>query len=330
MKTLTKNLTPSKLVVAVLLLALPIVMLSLGLSYSVLVLCFAALYIIAVSGLDIDFGYCGQISMGHAAFFAIGAYGSVMLNKYLHLPILMTMLIASVIATAIGAVIAYPASKLVFHFLSLATIAFGEIVYTLLLNSPGGVTGNAVGLFTESISIFGFELNTSARFYYFGLVCMLLFLLAKHLLVHSKVGRAWIAIRENPHAANGMGINVTKYKVIAFAVSAFYTGFAGAMYAHLVKYIGPDTFTQKQSVMFVTMMLFGGTGSIWGPIAGAVCVLMLTEGLRTFEQYQMLMYGILLLLVVVALPGGIYGETRKLLNKLISKRKGGKAHAARN
>ncbi len=328
MKSIKKALSPSKVIMAVLLVLLPVIFLGVGFTYGILVSCFAFLYIIAVSGLDIDFGYCGQISMGHAAFFAIGAYGSVMLNKYFHLPILLTMLIASALATVVGAVIAYPASKLVFHFLSLATIAFGEVVYTLLLNSPGGVTGNAVGMFTESINLFGFKLDTYPKFYYFGLGCVVVFLLVKHLIVNSKVGRAWIAIRENPHAAGGMGINVTKYKVMAFAVSAFYTGFAGAMYAHLVKYIGPDTFTQKQSVMFVTMMLFGGTGSIFGPIFGAVFVLLITEGLRTFEQYQMLMYGILLLLVVVALPGGIYGEAKKLMGRLISKGKGGKAHAA--
>lgn len=328
MKSGKITLSPLKLVAAVLLVVLPGIFTAIGFGYGILVSCFILLYIIAVSGLDIDFGYCGQISMGHAAFFAIGAYGSVMLNKYLHLPVLLTMLIASVLAAIVGAVIAYPASKLVFHFLSLATIAFGEIVYTMLLNSPGGVTGNAVGMFTGSVNIFGLKIDSSVKFYYFGLVCVLIFLAAKYLIVNSKVGRAWIAIRENSHAANGMGINVTKYKVMAFAVSAFYTGFAGAMYAHLVKYIGPDTFTQKQSVMFVTMMLFGGTGSILGPIFGAALVLLITEGLRTFEQYQMLMYGILLLVVVVALPGGIYGETKKLIGKLTSKGKGGKANAA--
>lgn len=328
MKWFKKVLSPSKIIVTVLLVMLPVIFLGVGFTYGILVSCFAFLYIIAVSGLDIDFGYCGQISMGHAAFFAIGAYGSVMLNKYFHFPVLLTMFAASVLATAVGAVIAYPASKLVFHFLALATIAFGEVVYTLLLNSPGSITGNAVGLFTGSINLFGFKLDSYPKFYYFGLICMALFLLFKHLIVNSKVGRAWIAIRENPHAAGGMGINVTKYKVMAFAVSAFYTGFAGAMYAHLVKYIGPDTFTQKQSVMFVTMMLFGGTGSILGPIFGAVLVLLITEGLRTFEQYQMLMYGILLLIVVVVLPGGIFGETKKLTKRLMAKRKGGKAHAA--
>lgn len=322
-----KKITPSKIVLLVILLVLPMIFAAVGFQYGVMVSCFAFLYIVAVSGLDIDFGYCGQISMGHAAFFAIGAYGSVMMHQYLHIPIIVTMFLATILAAAVGAVIAYPASKLVFHFLSLATIAFGEIVYSLLLNSPGGVTGNAVGMFTDPISLFGFELSSNKSFYYFGLVVTAVFLLAKYLMVNSKVGRAWVAIRENPHAANGMGINVTKYKVMAFSVSAFYTGFAGAMYAHLVRYIGPDTFTQKQSVMFVTMMLFGGTGSIPGSIVGAVLVFSITEGLRMFEQYQMLIYGALLLLVIVGLPGGVYGEAKKLFDRVMHRR-GGNKHAA--
>lgn len=326
---LKKTLSVKNIVILAVLLLLPALLTAVGFSYGILVCCFSFLYIIAVSGLDVDFGYCGQISMGHAAFFAIGAYGSVMLHTYFHLPVLLTMIIATLLATAIGAVIAYPASKLVFHFLSLATIAFGEIVYSLILNSPGGITKNAVGMFTDPINLFGFALDTNTKFYYFGLAAVALFLAAKQLMIHSKVGRAWIAIRENSHAANGMGINVTKYKVMAFAVSAFYTGFAGAMYAHLVGYIGPDTFTQKQSVMFVTMMLFGGTGSLLGPILGAVTVFVMTECLRVFEQYQMLIYGALLLVVIVAFPGGIYGEGKKLIAKL-TKKKGGVKNAAGN
>jgi branched-chain amino acid transport system permease protein len=328
MKSIMKKNMPMKTVFAAVFLLLPVIMTAIGFNYGILVACVAMLYAIAVSGLDIDFGYCGQISMGHAAFFAIGAYGSVMLNKYFSTPIFAAMLIASVLATIVGSIVAYPASKLVFHFLSLATIAFGEIVYTLLLNSPGGVTGNAVGMFAPSISMFGYELSSYMSFYYFGLAAVAVFLLAKYLMVNSKVGRAWIAIRENPVAAGGMGINVTKYKVMAFAVSAFYTGFAGAMYAHLMRYIGPDTFTQKQSIMFVTMMLFGGTGSIAGPVVGVVVVLLLIESLRMFEQYQMLMYGLLLLLVVVMMPGGLYGSLKGLLPWLKGRREGGKIDAA--
>ena len=177
------------------------------------------------------------------------------------------------------------------------------------------------------VSLFGFELDTNLRFYFFGLVCMLLFLLAKVFLVDSKVGRAFIAVRENTHAAEGMGINVRKYKVLAFAISAFFTGFAGAMYMHLVRYISPDTFVQKQSIMFITMLLFGGTASLLGPIIGVVTITVLTEVLRSFQDYQMLIYGILMLAVIVALPGGIYGAVRDLAAKLRAKRTGGKSHA---
>lgn len=278
-----------------------------GFPYAILICCFIMLYIIAVSGLDILFGYCGQISMGHAAFFAIGAYGSALMHGYLNIPIPVSMILGAVLAALIGALIAYPASKLVFHFLSLATLAFGEIVYQIISHSPGNITNNFVGYYTKSVSFFGFQLNTNVRFFYFALFCTLLFLGAKYRVIDSKVGRAFIAIRESRQAADGMGINVRRYKIIAFATSAFYTAFAGAMYAHLVKYISPDTFMQKQSVMFLTMLLFGGTASMFGPICGVTIVMLLNEALRSAERYQMLIYGVMLLMVIVLIPGGVYG-----------------------
>lgn len=121
------------------------------------------------------------------------------------------------------------------------------------------------------------------------------------------------AIRENTHAANGMGVNVRKNKIIAFAVSAFYTGFAGAVYVHLLRYIAPSTGQQKQSVLFLTMLLFGGTASMVGPIIGVVIIEILLELIRPLQEYQMLLYGILLLIVIVALPGGIYGGIKDLI-----------------
>ena len=213
-----------------------------------------------------------------------------------------------------------------FHFLSLSTIAFAEIVYTILLNSPGKITGNAVGLFTDPVNLLGFKISGSTRFYFFALAVVIVFLIAKTMLIKSRIGRAWIAIRENPVAANGMGINVTQYKVYAFATSAFFTGFAGGLYAHFVGYIGPDTFALKQSVMFITMLLFGGTNTLVGPIIGTITVMILNEGLRSLEQYQMLVYGVLLLAVIVAIPGGIYGWAQDIQKKIAVKR--GRKHAS--
>ena len=280
-------------------------------NYGIQLACFFLLYTIAVSGLDILFGYSGQISMGHAAFYAIGAYGSVLLHEYLHLPVMLTMILAAVLAAAIGAALAYPASKLVFHFLSLATIAFGEVVYQFLLQSPGGFTGNFLGKFTETMSFFGLKLDSYTKYYFFALAAAVLLLIAKQNLVNSRAGRAMIAIRENSHAANGMGINVRKYKVMAFAISAFYTAYAGSLYAHLVRYISPDTFAYKQSVMFMTMLLFGGTASCTGPMMGVLSVQALNEVLRSAEKYQTLIYGILLLVVIVAMPGGLSSAFKK-------------------
>lgn len=299
-----------------------------GSTFLILVFCFIEIYIIAVSGLDIVFGYCGQISLGHAAFYAIGAYGSVLLHKYCGIPVFITMILAACLSAIIGALVAYPCSNLVFHFLSLATQAVGEIVYLLISHSPNNFTGNFVGMYTDPVNIFGLKMDSNMKFYYFALVCVLLFLMAKQFLVNSRTGRAFTAIRENTHAANGMGINVRAYKVKAFATSAFYTAFAGAMYAHLVMYVSPDSFLYKQSVMFLTMLLFGGSGSLYGPIVGSAAVLLVNETLRSLQDYQMFIYGIIMLIVIIAMPGGIYGVIKDLVaNVKAKKTAGGKANA---
>jgi branched-chain amino acid transport system permease protein len=298
--------------------------------YLILVACFIEIYTIAVSGLDVLFGYCGQISMGHAAFFAIGAYTSALLNNHFGVPVIVTMFIGSALGACIAAVLAYPASKLVFHFLSLVTVAFGEIIYVLISRSPGRITNDFNGLFASNVSLFGFELNSYSRFFYFGVVMVVLFLAAKTMLISSKTGRAFTAIRENTHAADGMGINVRKYKIIAFSISGFYTAFAGAMYTHLVGYINPDTFTQKQSVMFITMLLFGGTGSLLGSIVGCVTLLSINELLRSMQNYTMIVYSVLMLIVIVALPGGLYGALRDVVRRFMDRRelqKGNDSHA---
>ncbi|MFV0411673.1 MAG: branched-chain amino acid ABC transporter permease [Oscillospiraceae bacterium] len=308
-----------------LLVVLPLIFNMVGFSYGITISIFIAIYLIAVSGLDIVFGYCGQISMGHAAFHAIGAYGSALISDHFHLPVILSMFIAPVIAAAIGALLAYPASKLVFHFLSLATIAFGEIVYQLVLQSPGGITGNAVGYPTQSVNLGFMKVDSDFKFYYLALIFVIIFIVAKTNIVKSRVGRAFVAIRENVHAAEGMGIDVRKYKVIAFSVSAFFTAFAGGMYAHSVGYISPDTFTNKQSVMFITMLLFGGTASKPGPIIGAIAVLLLNEALRGLQNFQMLVYGILLLIVILLMPGGIFGMIKDIYNAV--SKKGGRKNA---
>lgn len=292
-----------------------------GYPYFVLVCNYILIYLIAVSGFDVLVGFSGQMSMGHAAYYCLGAYGSALLHQYTGLPVLLTMLIAAVATTLIGALIAWPTTKLVAHFMSLATIAFGNIVFQVVNNSPGRITGNANGLHTDYPSLFGLQLDTYTKFYYFALAVTLVFLLVKYQLLHSRVGRAMLAIRENDHAANGMGVNVRFYKVSAFAISVFYTAFAGAMYAHLVRYISPDAFRQTVSVMFLIMLLFGGMSSMVGPIIGVTVVTLLNELLRSASADKMLVYGVMLLFVILVFPGGLMSVFKNLKEKHLRKSK---------
>jgi branched-chain amino acid transport system permease protein len=318
-----KKKLPLALAFAALVLTLPFIIQAIvGNDYWVLISCTMLVYIIAVSGLDILFGYSGQISLGHAAFFVIGAYTTGMLNNYFNIPLYITIPLGAVLAAAIGALLAYPASKLKFHFLSLATIAFGEITFNLLYVSPGGVTGDYLGIKVINIPF----LQSYQSWYYFLLIFVVVGMLLKQSLVNSRVGRAFMAIRENTNAADGMGVNVHKYKIVAFTVSAFYTGLAGAIFIHLYRYMSPETAMQNQSVSFLTMLLFGGTASLAGPIIGVVIISIMMELIRPLQEYQMLFFGILLLIVIVALPGGIYGGIQDLMVS-IKKRKLHKAAA---
>lgn len=275
-------------------------------TYALMLMTFMGIYIIAVSGLDILFGYSGQISLGHAAFYAIGAYTSTILSMSFRIPVFLTILIGASFATIIGIIVAYPASKLVAHFLSLVTIAFGELIYLFIVHSPGDITKGFSGISNiPPLNLFGLKFNTPSRFYFVALFCVVLFLLIKTRIVNSRVGRSFIAIRDNTHAANGMGINVRKYKIMAFGISAFFTGFAGALYAHSVRFISPESFMNDQSVMFLTILLFGGVGSLAGPIIGAIVVSIIREFLQATGNYQMIIYGAFLVAVLLFMPKGI-------------------------
>lgn len=296
--------------------------------YVMTLICFAEMYVIAATGLDVLYGYSGQISFATAGFYGLGAYGTLLIHNYLGVPVLLSMLLASLISAVVGMILAFPLSKLRFAFLSLATIAFNQVVYQLITRSPGGITGDFIGAFTDNLSIFGISFKSSASFYYFGLVCCVIFVALKILLTRSRVGRAMLAIKQNTHAANGMGINVRKYKIYAFGFYGFYAAFAGAMYCHYVGYISPESALQSQSVVYMIMILFGGICSDWGPVVGAVGIMIVQEILSHAEQYQLLAYGIMLLIFILFLPRGVVGELKKLFEGREAKK--AKKEAANN
>lgn len=304
-------------------------------NYIMLLLAFICLYSIVTSGLDLLFGYSGQVSLGHAGFFAIGAYVSALLSLTrgnfgliawcgFSLPPFLSMLIGATLAMGIGILLALPSCRLVYHFLTLFTIAFGQLI-SLLCATLTNVTNGYSGLISiPKMSLLGCRLNNNYKFYLFALAILVLVLIVKHNIINSRVGRAFIAIRDNPQAANGCGIDLTKYKVTAFALSAFCAGLGGAMYAHLVTFISPETFVYTQSVAFMTMLLLGGNGSFAGPVIGAATITILQESVQALADYEKLIYGILLLVAVLFMPRGFNGLIRDIRVR-ISRRLAGKA-----
>ncbi len=293
-------------------------------NFTALVLCLIGIYSIAVSGLDVLFGYTGQISFGHAGFYAIGAYTSAICTMRLGIPSLISLLLGSIVAMAFGFLIAVPASKLVKHFLSLLTIAFGQMVF-MFANSTRPLTGGASGLKdVPPISFFGVSLKGSVRMFPLIVALLVVMLILKSFLIRSRTGRAFIAIRENTVAAYGMGIHVRKYKIMAFAISAFLTGLAGALYAHLIGFISPETFMATQSTLFMTMLLFGGLASLTGPVIGSAILLVIREAMQGFAAYQMLIYALFILVVLFLLPTGTVGllhKTKDLIVRLAGRGK---------
>ncbi|MBB4112793.1 branched-chain amino acid transport system permease protein [Rhizobium sp. BK226] len=277
-------------------------------NYFLLIATLIGIYVIVNSGLDIVYGYSGQITLGQAGFYAIGAYTSAILSLHTDLPVFFCMIAGGLLSSFLGMIIAIPSVKLVHHFLAMVTIGFGEIVRLLAVNG-GELTGAADGIpFVPKLSIGGFTFDTVNKYYYFVLAAVVVLLWMKQNLVKSRIGRAFRSIRDNSDAASAFGINVHRMKVTAFTIEGFFGGFGGALYAHLIGFISPETFSLQQSVLFLTMVLLGGGGSFWGPIIGTVVISVLFELLQPLGQAQMAIYGLIIMGVMLFMPRGIVGK----------------------
>ena len=280
-------------------------------------------YAIAATGLNIMTGYSGQINLGGAAYFSVGAYGTVILCN-LGIPTIFAVVLAMGLVAFFGFLTAVPAAKLKYHFLALATMAVGEIVNNLLVVSPGGITNDTHGMFVSALNFFGLKLAKDSQLYYFLLICTVICLLFTFVFIKSHTGRACIASRDSVDAASAFGINVKKYKIIATVVACVMIGFAGFLFAYLNRYISPDTFAAGKSTMFMSMMMLGGSGTLFGPLLGAILITIIMEVLRALPgtgMYMQLIYGLVLLAVMMFMPTGISG----LISEIRMKRRKKKA-----
>ena len=270
-------------------------------------------FAIACLGLNIVLGYAGQLSLAQAAFWGVGAYTSAILTTQLGLPVWAGLFAAFFVAALFGILLGIPTLKLSGHYLAMATIGFGIIVQLILVNAIWLTNGSDGIPKIPSPWIGSFELKEPGTFFYVAAICLVLLTLGAIHLKDSRVGRAFMAIRENEMAAGTAGVDTTYYKIMAFSLSAGFAGFGGWMFAHSGShYISPDTFSFDQSVIMLVMAVLGGNGSAVGSIVGAILLTLLPEVLRFLKDSYMMVYAAGIIIIMIFMPSGIAGLVKNL------------------
>lgn len=284
-------------------------------------LTFICIYSIAGVGLMLLTGYTGQISLGHSAFFAIGAYTcAVITTRGGHF--IMALPAAGILSGLVGIIIGLPALRLSGLYLAIATMGFAFIVEEILIRWEA-LTHGSLGMTVAFPSIASFAFNTESRFYYLSFILLILTMILARNILRSPTGRALIAIRDSEVAAQAIGISLPKYKTMAFAISAFFTGIAGGLYAHKLTFINPESFTIMVSIEFLAIIIIGGLGSLHGAVYGAIFVISLPQFiimtkdimpsfLRDQTGLEPALYGLLIMLFILFEPMGIYGRWLKI------------------
>jgi branched-chain amino acid transport system permease protein len=315
------------------LIALPFLISKLtGSSYYIYMANYMAIHVIITLGLNILVGYTGQISLGHAGFFAIGSYFTLLFITNLNFPFLLALVLAAFVAAFFGFILGLPALRLEGPYLAIATLGFGLAITQVI--GRWEIFGGRMGLEAPPLDLFeplgSYVLGTDRQKYYLIVSIAFLMVMAARNLMKTKVGRAFIAIRDSDIAAETMGVNLVYYKTLSFAVSAFYAGIAGGLYAFLLGFINPSTFNFILSIYFLAFVIVGGLGSIFGSIMGGIVMTWLTltldkiqelphigTALVSFSQHWMsltglpnvssIVFGLIIVLIVVFEPLGLYG-----------------------
>ncbi|MBI3593046.1 MAG: branched-chain amino acid ABC transporter permease, partial [Nitrospirae bacterium] len=284
-------------------LALPVILKD----YYLDVLIISGIYILLALGLNVIVGFAGLLNLGFAAFYAIGAYAYALLNTRLGFGFWPSLPLSAACAAFAGLLVAVPALRLKGDYLAIVTLGFGEILrlvlnnWDSLTNGPNGISGIAPPF------LFGLSLESLKFYYYLVFLIVMLSIFIIRRVERSRIGRAWVAIRENEIAAASMGIDTTKYKLYAFAFGAFWAGIAGVLFASKMHFISPESFTFMESVLILSMVILGGLGNIYGAVLGAFILVLLPEVLREVQLYRMLILGIGLVLLMIFRPQGLLG-----------------------
>lgn len=287
----------------------------LGSRYMVYVIGLMLVYGIAAVGLDILMGYCGQVCFSQAGFMAIGAYTTALLVKN-GLSYWVSLPMGGVMAALAGLLIGIPALRIRGHYLALSTLSFAYITHLTLVHWES-VTGGPRGLIAAHPS---WPISFDEKYFYFVIIFIIipLFIVARN-IVNSKYGWAFFAIQKNEIISKSMGINLTKYKTLAFAISSLYAGIAGGLYGPLIGFLDPLSFTFIDSCNYVVMIVLGGRGTLYGAFIGAAFFTILPEMLRGAEKWQELFFGLIFIWFLIFMPNGVMGFIRRYQFSLIER-----------
>ena len=316
----TKKINKNAVMILVLIAAALVAPLVVGTknNYMINILCSFCYYGIMCCSLNLLLGYTGQISLGHATFMLVGGYTYGILNKFYGVHFVPSLLAAIVVAFLFGLVLGAACCKLNSIFLAMTTIGFYRAVSTMIINE-GWLTGGANGIpAIAKWTIFGTRLK-NFQFYYIALALWLLVFLFCYRLINSKTGRAMRAMCSAPIAASAMGVNNNRLKFLVCGISAAMAGLAGAIFAITNSYLSADMFA-RASVSTLAMTIVGGMGTLWGPVFGTLTITVLPELLRPFADHLDGVYGIILILVCIFMPNGIYGKIKELSAKAAAKK----------
>ena len=264
---------------------------------------FAGINALVAIGLCILMGYAGQVSLGQAGFYGIGAYVSSVLSLYAGIPPVLSIVCAMIVAALAAVILAVPALRLKGHYLAVATLGFGEIIYIILNEwGPGGPSGFGD---IPHFGIMGFTIDSTSGYFYLIWASVAAVMFFSLNLLGSGSGRALRAMHDSETACNAMGLNVVVLKIKVFVLSAVYASLAGSLYAHYVTFVSPSSFSLFYSILVLTMVIVGGIRNVWGAIFGAVVITVLPELLRKFEELDVLVYGLILTMSLMFFRKGI-------------------------
>lgn len=290
--------------------------------YFIHLIILSLIWVILAQGQNLIQGFVGYVSIAQAGFMGIGAYFSTLLSVKLGWSVWTTLWVAPLFTTLVSVLVGYPSLRVKGHYFAIVTLAYNMVIFTVLLTFSS-VTGGEAGISNvprpSEFSVWGWVVNFEGRsntaYYTLVLLSALLATGLCAIILHSRVGRVLVAIRQNESLADAMGVSTWRYKLFAFVVSAGLAGFAGALYAHYIGFLNPEPFGVDQSLNAILAVILGGSGTLAGPVVGAFAITFLPEYLRIADSYRLVTYGFILVVATIFLPRGLVPVAQDLVSR---------------